>query len=423
MIREVLTEDKIVNELTEDKIISMLTEEKIVEVLGDGDFSSFCQSTSKELSNISLLHGMTLYNGKIYGTSRVASEDQSHYNIVVVDTDDYDDVNYYKFKYLGEEDDFYYIQSLESCAIHGKYIYAIGTVKEPGKSYSVAYLIIQFDTELEDYKVFELDRDVYGTIEGAPIAIDGDIIFIAGATKYTKFLITQLEEEGWDKFNGCEKGGPGIEIEGATVVEHYENPRGAHSLCVDDDWLWVNFSTSRWRMFQKVSRTTLIVDSTIYKPRCSDDIAQTDTHVFLGAEESKYPGIGVIAIRKSDLKMTALGDLDLSYSYGVFENSGVLYNTQTGEQECKLYNIDYSNPDNWGELPEFDEDPENWADDVRELTAVDDYLIQKFNFDDCLATPNEIVFDGDTIHMFLWDSPAWILKFTLLPGEREITVL
>jgi hypothetical protein len=288
--------------------------------------------------------------------------------------------------------------------------------------------LLQYDLRDDSYKAFTIPC----VIEGNDILCAADIIVSDETYLYVfshsahagndppvvgyifKYLINDFTNPSWSKFN-TDYGTAGVPITPVATFDVYSVGslwKGAsHSYQQDATYMYVLFNGGRAvavrnSSLMKINKSTLSCSENdcITIPGCSDDTASTATHMFLGVEvwdSTDYGyGLSVLAIRKSDLRMTVLPveSTALVHDYnpdewhyyasdGVFIVNGDLYDVRT---DGKIYVLDMSNPDSW---PQIDD---NW----NTPNFIDPYLkrIISFHYSDEVihsSVVNELVVDND----------------------------
>ena len=411
------------------------------------DYTSF--STLKA-SNI---HGSIHYNGYVYGTTRNVGDNNNSIMttlscIVRIPTNGNFipeflaiDTNLPNFSWVDHE---------EVVRI-GKYLFFLGTpypfMPIPPELVAPARdALIIVDTEIFDYTLITFYSPFLGSLGTEPIAGDGTHLYITTSLGTIKVdpsglyslpkinLNFNLTDHIVGTFNSEFFGGHvEFPMEGYTRFTRGQ----VHASLTDDEYLYLAYTTGSNSGYNatlgiSVHEVHVIRKSDMspvawrYIPKCTDDMCQTNTHLFFGvevlsnADPATYGyGWGAYALNKQELitnifnlRMLALPQLhstDLtpsvqSYASLIFGNK--LFDFKTNK---KVYIIDISNVDDW-----------NLDSNVGEHTLK--VLNFTVNGTPITKTPNEAQVDEvGNFYSFLWANPSGAMKYTI-PDIDPFTV-
>ena len=266
--------------------------------------------------------------------------------------------------------------NMDQILMCGAYLYALGDNGNSG-----VYLI-QLDPSTNDYKVFLLATGIYN--RNIPIISDGEYLYISIVQSNASVLVHKVDPSifisgSLPKFNTASL------FTFAKVATYDDTTQGGHILggyvsygkgyvhtaVVDSNYIYLGYTSpggitdvngysptlnKTLHELQKVDKHTMLAAGWVYIPKATDDMCQTDTHCFCGyeiqpgADVRTYGyGWGTFAIRKSDLRLTALpklhsNDVIPTTSYGSLIFGNYLLDTKTNNF---TYVLDISDVDNW----------------------------------------------------------------------------
>ncbi len=94
-----------------------------------------------------------------------------------------------------------------------------------------------------------------------------------------------------------------------------------HGMCIDGDYLYAH-DVVQDRLY-KINKNTMVSAGFVATGRCTDDVAQDDTYVYLGRE---FTTAGIVRVRKSDLDITVYTPGGIGFCYGIFNiNDRIFY--------------------------------------------------------------------------------------------------
>jgi hypothetical protein len=238
----------------------------------------------------------------------------------------------------------------------------------------------QYNPTLNTYKVFRLGINGTGYPIGADVgdlSTDGTYLYLNSISKVYKLDPNQLVGD-FPKYNVDE-----LFIVDATVYD-CDSQGGAilggydprlkgiiHSSCCDAEYLYLSFTTQNGTDISgyyvpldistheahKVRKSDMTPAGWCKIPQSTDDMAQNATHLFYGIEVQPTAdprtfgyGWGAYAVRKSDMRLTALPRLHsldvppLTTSYGSIIFGDYLLDIKTNRT---IYVIDITDVDNW----------------------------------------------------------------------------
>jgi hypothetical protein len=347
------------------------------------------------------IHGTCIYGDYLYGTTRNVLSGSPSQNGVLYRAPVEDVSNFTLIPiYLDEN-------STKSYTVDS--LVAIGDKLFTSSQHSDGYTrIIVFDTKILDYQVYKVNGTNF---YGGPSCTDGEYLYIyVGSDRVYKINPSIFNSS--TKFNVG-----GFWDIGSTftlLTYHYTYQALPHTMVVDSQHLYVGCGTgtvfSGYEV-QKINKSDMSLVSYVKTPKMTDDMCQTDTHLFLGLEllmgasQSVYGyGWGTCAIRKSDLRLTAIPLLhktdlpsDASYASLIFGNYMINLKTNT-----YIYAIDISDPDSWSESED------------RGLRTMKAYQIYRPNLMPLSSPINEIFLnDAGKFIGFCWNSPSVVVELDL----------
>ena len=226
-----------------------------------------------------------------------------------------------------------------------------------------------------------------------------------------------FESESWSKFNTSIYDNTGVPIAPVSVTEFLaDDYYGIHAGAQDTTYLYLMFNYNWFPVaagkLLKITKATMAIAGTADIPNCSDDIGQTATHIYLGPETSigdYESGWGVVAVRKSDMNVTALLPHStepvnlMSYGVQILNVGGTDYLFDLRKsQKVNIWSI--VNVDTWSDAGPSDAENERILSFVYSDAPVAHYIL------------NEIVIDDDEVlHAFGWAVVPELIKFYLSP--------
>jgi len=273
---------------------------------------------------------------------------------------------------------FNYMEQLVVC---GDYIYAIA-------QYGSSNCLLQFNPATNDYKVFQLSP--WG-VYTQPILSDGEFLYLPVCDFSRNTSIKKVNPlvfvQAPNKFNTSSVFAFDViatysaNSQGGHIAGGYSGlAKGfVHSSCADANYLYLSFTTrnsdyadvngysvalnKNYHELHVVNKQTMQAAGWRFIPKSTDDMCQTDTHLFFGIEVQQNANIntygygwGNYAVRKIDLRLTALpkyhitddtriyADPSMFSSYASLIFGNYLLDAKTNQY---TYIIDISDVDNW----------------------------------------------------------------------------
>jgi uncharacterized protein (TIGR02145 family) len=362
-------------------------------------------------------HGSLNYNGFIYGSARNYAFGQVSKAggwLYKVDGDNYANAQAVNFKWA-DANDASAITHLEQICREGDALFMAGVASyiDPlDPDFPIPRnALIRIDAYTLSWQVFKI-TETYGYNPYTPLVADDIHIYYTTTSRIIKYLASDFE--GYGTYNTEVYGSGGVPIAPVATLQHTlhgTTNKPLHAAIADDDFLYLSFidTATDASVLLKVQKSDMTFVDSVAIPVCSDDIAQTATHVFLGVETTAGKSgadYAVIAIKKDDLTVTTLRKHSTEaagkWSYGVYvyEVDGVsyLFDLRT---DGKISIIDYTNVATW------DGDADCDTEYAKRIS---------FTYSDGLtyAVSNELILGSDDIlHAFLWDSASRLQKFKI----------
>jgi hypothetical protein len=381
-----------------------------IDLLGDGFI---------EIPEFPLCHGSIIYNGYIYGSARnggLGITPVEGGKIVKIKEDDYSDIELLIIRYK-DGTDTSVISYLEQLQRIGDYLYCIGLANytDPGDPFDlgVRNVLIKIDTTDFSYQIFRL-TETYSYIFGQPIIADATHLYVTTLERTIQYLASDFDNPGYGQFNTETYGSGGVPIAPVATINHSlhgTSGKPMHAGYADATHLYMSFVgiAADNSVLLKVLKAGMTFVASLAIPVCSDDMANTTTHIFLGVEttDAKYGGSwGCLAIRKADLNLTALKKHSTEAankdSYGVYiytiGGTDYLFDLRT---DGRINILDHTNPDTW------------------DGSAVSDgktFKMISFVYSDLITHPvtNELILGtNDILHAFQWSVIPELIKFRI----------
>lgn len=375
------------------------------------------------------IHGSLYYDGYIYGSARnitvPASTIPGH--IVKISTTNFTTSGTTRIDFRWVSGDTGILDNMEQLLRSGHYIYLLGGHQTIGGRHS----LIQLDTRDDSWKIFKIDSNT-----SAPILLDDEYLYIMGFTVLNKYRISDFQNPAYPQYNTevitVPLPTPVASFNHMTFGElfnGYSTSKGyLHCGVVDSNYVWLGFTTggydTRYEL-QKVDKNTMTGVDWCLIPKATDDCTQTSTHVFFGIEvQPGAPsgtfgkGYGTYAVRKSDMRLTALPKYDVYDGTGstITSYASLLYGDYLLDMKTNGYTyiLDIRDVDNWSYS-----DPVGTA--VLSILGYYDRGIRNMGYNDSTTpvsrdkTPNELVLDPSTgmFYSFLWSPGSGIQRFTV----------
>ena len=283
--------------------------------------------------------------------------------------------------------------------------------------------IIQFDPAVNDYKIFLVN---YAAGSSEPLVTDGTYLFLISSTLIYK--INPTDFDGAPKYNTAV--GYTLNILGTYL----SNSQGGHiaggwpatqkgivhsALC-DSEFLYVAYSTggdysptygTSFNECHKISISNMTAAGWSKIPKCTDDMCQTETHLFFGVEVQPAANVlsygygwGAIAIRKSDMAIRAIPRFHSTdnppavQSYASLLFGNYLLDARTS---AYVFILDISDVENWN---------------VNEPIGKRNLKRYRFNTGgtDISLPPNEFLLsDAGLFYAFIWAYPSGLMEVDL----------
>lgn len=380
------------------------------------------------------VHGAITYNGYIYGCSRKDA------TVVKINMSDDADVAYC----TPLTPSGLVIEQFDQIVVCNGFIW--GT----GKNVQTPFLV-RINPATMEWKSIELPSGADDMVLGDPICSSHNryiyVTTLRYVRKYDSLLMSGTEitsdipggllQGALDATYDSHTQGGHIGWQGASPELYTGNAKGhCHQIAADGDSLYVGYTTPvtiaglnidnsgyspvlgiTMSELHKVRISDMTADGWVHIPRCTDDMTQSDTHVFLGTELHTSAmsvvdgfGVSVLAVRKSDLRVTKLPRLHQvnnppsSGSYGVYwmGNDLVLL---TGTY---MFIIDPSNPDEWS----VDQPIGKYTKKVMTLSPV------------ITGAWNEVLRDGnETVYIFGWSGEAVASGYATTRLKTDTTIV
>lgn len=288
----------------------------------------------------SYVHGTIVVGEYLYGTSRGVGTSPSPLNSLVKakvsDVSQFTLFNTDVRSGVGS-------RNMDSICCIGSKLYSVA-MDESSKAYMIVWDIIA-----ETYQSYYIAD---GDTEGAPSCSDGQHIYVYLRNKAVKISPSV--------FNSIEQFNTGTVWPINATEIAIEPTQYVHTMVVDGDNLYLGTRpvsegyNNGFGKVLKVDKSTMTLTGAANVPPMTDDMCQTDTHLFIGVEQ--YPAtsvgynVGCCAIRKSDLNVTQLRKLHEtdtmtstgSYASLIFGN--YLIDIKTNSH---IYALDITDPDSW----------------------------------------------------------------------------
>lgn len=329
-------------------------------------------------------------------------------------------------------------QNMEQIVVCGDYLYTLGNTQDGGQ----CDYLVQFNPLTLDYKIFKLHSDSART---QPIITDGTFLYLYNCDTSGNVFIQKVDPAefigAFPKFNTDANFPYNVlatydaSSQGGHILGGYSSlGKGwVHSAVVDENNIYVSFTTANGvytdkngysasldltlHELQVINKSDMTPAGWCYIPKSTDDMCQTNTHLFFGVEIQPNPdprtygyGWGNYAVRKSDLRLTSLTRLHStepinngfsSYASLIFGN--YLLDSKTNKY---TYILDITNVDNWTPSEQIGK-----------------YTLKCYNFYylgvKISKTPNEFLLsEAGKFYAFLWGGSIYLsgLMQTDLPG-------
>jgi hypothetical protein len=367
-------------------------------------------------------HGLCFYNGYLYGSSRDISGNQ----IVKIKASDYS-VIAQKRIYAHPEGDLYPLFNLDQIVFCSGFLWA--QTFDPN---TLTGQLIRINPSDLSYMLFIVDAGR----NAQPIGTDGINLYVTGPDNIYKLdtskLIAMPSTYGYYDVVGVAL--PANTILGTCAliqlhplwndaVNGWAYKVFSHSVLIDDSFIYVEMTTGgqpngydvSLQLYtyhlQKINKNTMVTAGDVVIPKCTDDMAENGSYIFLAPEFQANQIIngstwGLLAINKNTLEIKYLkalhqifnsgNALDLA-GYGVFFYDNLLAVQLVASKKTVL--IDTSTVESWG--ANF---PIGGA-----TAAVYSFQIEGV---DLTASPNELILDSyGWVHLNTWEENTKFLKF------------
>jgi len=368
---------------------------------------------------VDYIHGLTLHNGYLYGSSRSsAGTDQK--SIVKINTTDYSDVSYVRVC-RNKSGDSFPLQRLEHIVYCSGFLWA-----ECILNFTQSFLV-RIDPATSDYMVFWSPE--YSNY-GQPIGTDGTYIYYTGDEKIykldTSVLIGSFASYGYTGTAAVNLPGNAV-LGSCDIIQKHETELSySHSIVIDDQYIYLALTTvdvsntnglvdgtgQNLCHFQKIDKSTMETAGDIEIPKCTDDMVQSSEYVFLAPEMATTDvelfggNWGLLAVNKRTLEIKYLKALHSSFdtdnesdraAFGVHYCDGKLI--------VQLSNTPVAFVINTSEI-------ESWGENFPVGGATDLYFQVYQDGNPTSGSPNEFLVDNnDMLHVTTWETPATFLKF------------
>lgn len=293
------------------------------------------------------IHGTCVVGNFMYGTTRNSTGGTPSVNGCIVKAP-INNVNNYTIIPL-------YLDESNTKSNGMDFLVAIGTkLYTISENYSDGLnRLIVFDTLTDNYQVYKINGS--GSY-GSPATTDGTFLYIFTGP-YKIYKIDPSVFNSASKFNNSTMWNIGSSVHNYTL--HYTQFIYPHTMVADDNYLYVGFgtgtSTGAYEL-QKIDKASMSLISHVAVPKMTDDMCQTNTHLFIGIE-LYYPtdaasfgyGAGICAIRKSDLRVTYLPKLHITDTISTMSYASLIFGNYLIDLKTNkyIYALDISDPDNW----------------------------------------------------------------------------
>jgi len=362
------------------------------------------------------IHGFIFHNGFLYGSARNLTT-VNHKNIVKIKADDYSQVSY-KCIFRDKNAENFGLSRLEQI------IFCNGFLWVQAQYFNTH--IVRIDPETLDYMVFNTPEngDMF-----QPIGTDGVNLFYTGNSNVYKLnaalLVGSFASYGYDGTAPVNL--PALSLSGSCPVIqlHPTILCYSHSIAVDENYIYLAVTTSTLINgydlalnqnichLQKIDKNTMVTASDVVIPRCTDDMTQNDSFVFLAPELTTTTDTvfgaswGLLAVRKSNLELKYLKSLHSDFNtenesdrqtFGVQYYGGKIIVQLI--QSLKSVVISLAEIETWGESFPIGGATE----------AIYNFQINGVNVTD---PANELAIDNSGFaHITLWGAPSTIIKFS-----------
>ena len=298
----------------------------------------------------SYVHGTALRQGTLYGSTRNTPATGFLYDGGIIKAN-VDSLSAYTHINVVFEDGSK-SGDMDSVVIIGGNLYATISKTAPLNSY-----ILQYNLATDDYKIYRHFKSNFPA-NGGPSCTDGLFWYVyVGDNLVLKIDVASLNSEF--KFNEAEPWAISYASYSCTLQATAYDIK-PHTMVVDNSHLYLGFGTGSSKYeyeIHKVSKHTMEFESFATVPKMTDDMCQTDNHLFIGLElhrpsnNTSYGyGWGVCAIRKADMRVTALPKLHLSDGVTITSYASLIFGNYLLDLKTNrfIYAIDISDPDTWG---------------------------------------------------------------------------
>jgi hypothetical protein len=377
------------------------------------------------LQNHKFNHGLLHYNGYLYGSAR----DGSGYQLFKINASDYSEVTQTKV-YAHPNTNFSSLGTLDQIVSCSGFLW-VQCYDYDG----LAGLLIRINPADLSYMLFFIDECKHGQ----PIGTDGTNLYVTSSDAVSKMdtslLIGAPSSYGYTGSQAVNL--PANTILGTcAIIQHHPNVNDptngqfvkvySHSIAIDSNFVYLELTTGiQFNGYdegldiysyhlQKINKTTMITAGDVIIPKCTDDMVQNDTYLFLGPEiqSTTLPitgnSWGLIAINKSTLEIKYLKALHADFNttdeldrqcFGVFYFGNYL--TVQLVNSKKTVVIDLANIESWGASFPIG-------------GATKSIFKYQVNGVDLAAAPNELVLDSSSfIHINTWETNTQVLKFSI----------
>lgn len=287
------------------------------------------------------IHGSILIGDYLYGTPRGSSMYRAN-SIVKVLASDVSQFEAFPISVLPEENAW----QMDSVCKIGNKLYTVANDEEYRN-----YMIV-FDLLTNTHQSYFINET---RSYGAPSCTDGTYLYVCLGPD----LVSKIDPA---VFNSTEKYNTSSPwpLQSLDFV-HTSRIINPHTMVVDSEHLYVGLGhgtlhSETSQTLLKINKQTMqLVAAATGVPKMTDDMCQTDTHLFAGVEPrtpSSYGiKIGCCAIRKSDMRVTMIRklhetDLPDVKSYASLIFGKYLIDSKTNSH---IYALDISDPDSWND--------------------------------------------------------------------------
>lgn len=289
------------------------------------------------------IHGSILIGDYLYGTSRGSSFGTDN-SIVKVLASDVSQFEVFPISVLPGKGAW----QMDSVCQIGNKLYTVARADASDRNY-----MIVFDLLTNTHQSYFInERPSWG----APSCTDGTYLYVCLDYNLVVSKIDPAVFNSTEKYNTSNPWPlQSLDFVNTSIII------GPHTMCVDNEHLYVGLGiggniTETSQTLLKINKQTMqLVAAATGVPKMTDDMCQTDTHLFVGVEHSSSSSygakIGCCAIRKSDMRVTTIRKLHETDQPGVKSFASLIFGNYLIDLKTNshIYALDISNPDSWND--------------------------------------------------------------------------